>query len=138
MSLQHYPSEAARNPDRPQCVLVVEDEVVVRMSVAAYLRDCGYQVIEAKTADEAMAVLGTQTKIDVVFSDILMPGSMDGLALSRWLHRMQPEIKILLTSAIVRAAEIAGQLSADETALMSKPYDYEELRRRIETLIAQH
>jgi CheY-like chemotaxis protein len=137
MSLQHYPTEAARKPDRPQCVLVVEDEVVVRMSVAAYLRDCGYQVIEAKTADEALAVLGTQTKIDVVFSDILMPGSMDGLALSRWLHRMQPQIKVLLTSAIVRTAEIAGQLSADETGLMPKPYDYDELRRRIETLIAQ-
>ncbi len=137
MSLQHYPTEAARNPDRPQCVLVVEDEVVVRMSVAAYLRDCGYHVVEAKTADEALAVLGTQTKIDVVFSDILMPGSMDGLALSRWLHRMQPQIKVLLTSAIVRSAEIAGQLWADETGMLPKPYDNDELRRRIETLIAQ-
>lgn len=137
MSLQHYPTEAARNPDRPQCVLVVEDEVVVRMSVAAYLRDCGYQVVEAKTADEAMAVLGTQTKIDVVFSDILMPGSMDGLALSRWLHRVQPQIKVLLTSAIVRNTEIAGQLWADDTGMLPKPYENSELLRRIETLIAR-
>jgi CheY-like chemotaxis protein len=121
--------------DRTRCILVVEDEVLVRMNVAGYLRERGYHVIEAKTADEAVLVLGTQTKIDMVFSDIVMPGSMDGFALSRWLHRVQPQIKILLTSAIVRPAEIAGQLSLDETALLPKPYEPNELLRRIERLM---
>ncbi len=116
---------------------MVEDEVLVRMSVAAYLRECGYLVIEAKTADEAVLVLGTDTKIDIVFSDIVMPGSMDGFALSRWLHRMQPEIKVLLTSAIVRPAEIAGQLWADDTAMLPKPYEHSELRRRIEHMVGR-
>lgn len=135
MSPERCPTDEP-DPDKPQCVLVVEDEVLVRMSVAVYLRECGYHVIEAKTADEAIVVLGTQTKIDIVFSDIQMPGSMDGFALSQFLRRERPEIKVLLTSGIARMAEAAGDLCEDEKAMLPKPYEHTELLRRIKTLIA--
>jgi two-component system, response regulator PdtaR len=65
-------------PAQSPTVLVVEDEVLVRMVIADYLRDCGFRVLEASTADEAMRVLGTNERVDIVFSDVQMPGSLDG------------------------------------------------------------
>jgi CheY-like chemotaxis protein len=65
--------------ENQKTILVVEDDVLVRMPISQYLRDCGYRVIEAVNADEAMAVLlHRETPIDLVFSDIEMPGSIDG------------------------------------------------------------
>jgi CheY-like chemotaxis protein len=65
-----------------ETVLVVEDEVLLRLSIAAYLRDCGYRVIEAADADEAVLVLKQpDVDIDVLFTDIEMPGAMDGSGL---------------------------------------------------------
>jgi CheY-like chemotaxis protein len=65
--------------ERPQIVLVVEDEVLVRMVISDYLRNCGYRVIEATSADEAMMILrNAEIDVDVVFSDVEMPASMDG------------------------------------------------------------
>ena len=74
-------------------VLVVEDEVLIRMVIADYLRTCGYRVIEAASADEALVILQhTEFQVDVVFSDIEMPGSMDGFALSKWLRANRPGV----------------------------------------------
>ena len=58
-------------------VLVVEDEVLIRMAIADYLRDCGYRVVEAGNSHEAVRVLKTDVYIDVVFTDVHMPGSVD-------------------------------------------------------------
>jgi len=67
-----------------ETVLVVDDEVLIRMVISEYLRDCGYKVIEAANADEAILLLQQEElTIDVVFTDIEMPGSMDGWGLSR-------------------------------------------------------
>ena len=69
-------------PTLQETILLVEDEVLVRMPIAQYLRDCGYKVIEAVNADEAMTVLlHRETAVDIVFSDIEMPGSVDGFGL---------------------------------------------------------
>src|SRR5262249_60223603 len=69
------------------CILFVEDEVLIRMAVADYLRDCGYRVIEAGNADEAIKVLCSNESVDVVCSDVQMPGSMDGFGLAQWIRR---------------------------------------------------
>jgi CheY-like chemotaxis protein len=63
-------------------ILVVEDDIFVRLDIAEYLRDCGYRVIEAGTAAEAIDVLESNVPIDLVFSDIQMPGEMDGFGLA--------------------------------------------------------
>ena len=69
-------------PNLQETILVVEDDVLVRMPIAQYLRDCGYKVIEAVNAEEAMTVLlHKETLVDIVFSDIEMPGSVDGFGL---------------------------------------------------------
>ena len=78
-------------PTVQEAILVVEDDVLVRMPIAQYLRDCGYKVVEAVNADEAIAVLLHQeTVVDVVFSDIEMPGSIDGFGLAKWIRELVP------------------------------------------------
>jgi CheY-like chemotaxis protein len=116
-------------------VLIVEDEVLVRMVVAEYLRDCGFMVIEAGSAQEALALFKADIDVDAVFSDIQMPGEMDGFGLARWLRQHRPEVKVILTSGAASAAHKAADLCHDGP-LLPKPYDSEEVERRIRQLLA--
>jgi CheY-like chemotaxis protein len=85
--------------DQPAAsVLVVEDDVLLRFNTSEFLRDCGFEVLEASTADEAVFVLSADPNIDVVFSDIRMPGTMDGFDLAKWVEANCPSIPIILTS----------------------------------------
>lgn len=79
-------------------VLVVDDEAIVRMTGADMLEDAGFRVLEAGSADEAVRILEEADDVQVVFSDVRMPGSMDGVALAELVHRRWPNIGILLTS----------------------------------------
>jgi CheY-like chemotaxis protein len=82
-------------PGRPPTILIVEDEVLMRLVLADYLRSCGYRVVEANTADEAVTILSkTDETVDIVFSDVQMPGTMDGFALARWLRREHPDMAL--------------------------------------------
>lgn len=121
--------------DAVPVVLVVEDEVLVRMVIAQYLRDCGFQVVEASNADEAIRVIQLDASINVVFSDINMPGSRNGFELAQWLRQERPSIKVLLTSGVPQMASAAGNLCEDGP-LVSKPYDPQSVERRIRMLLA--
>jgi CheY-like chemotaxis protein len=121
----------------PATILVVEDEVLVRLVIAEYLRDCGYKVHEAAHASEAVAVLqAPEVSIDLVFSDVIMPGAMDGFALARWIRDHHPRIDVILTSGIDRSADIAGML-CEAGPLMAKPYDPDGVVDRIKQLMAK-
>jgi CheY-like chemotaxis protein len=109
-------------------VLVVEDEVVLRMAVSAHLRDAGFVVIEAVDAEEAVELLHANHKIQLVFSDITMPGTMDGDHLADWVGDRYPEICILLTSGIKQRGQ---------QPFIAKPYSFIELQRRIEKMLAE-
>src|SRR5919198_3220402 len=111
-------------------ILIVAYEVLIRFDVADYLRTCGYRVIEAGNASEAVAVLQSGCRIDLVFSDVQLPGSMDGFALARWVRTHQPEVKVILTSGVARSTQLAGEL-CDEGPLEKKPYDPQRLLERI-------
>ena len=118
-------------------MLVVEDEALIRIAVADYLRDCGYRVVEAGSGDEAVAVLGkTAIRIDVVFTDVNMPGSLNGFGLAQWVRRERPDVRVILTSGITRTAEEARDLCA-HGPFMAKPYDHGELARHIRALLAR-
>jgi CheY-like chemotaxis protein len=119
---------------RPETVLVVEDEVLVRMVIADYLRECGYRVIEAGSAAEAITVLTSPEPVDIVFSDIQMPGEMDGFGLATWVRQNQPGLKVLLTSGNARAANVAGDL-CEEGPLERKPYHPQTILARIQRLL---
>jgi CheY-like chemotaxis protein len=132
-SSTHLPAEA----DTPlQTILVVEDEVLVRLVIAEYLRECGYRVHEAVSAEEAILILqAPEVSIDIVFSDVEMQGVMDGFGLARWVRANMPDTQVILTSGAERSADIAGTL-CEAGPLMKKPYHTQEVVDRIRQLKA--
>jgi two-component sensor histidine kinase/CheY-like chemotaxis protein len=86
-------------------VLVVEDEMVLRMRAVDIVEDAGFTPVEAVNADEAIAILESRSDIDLLFTDIQMPGSMDGLKLAHAVHDRWPSIKIMLVSGQVRPSD---------------------------------
>ncbi|MGZ5911480.1 MAG: response regulator [Reyranella sp.] len=132
---------ASRNvsdePVLPPTILVVEDEILVRTVIAAYLRDCGFDVVEAGSADEAVRVLEAGVRIDIVFSDINMPGSLDGFGLAQWLRQERPGLKIILTSGAAQGVKDASDPGA-HVPILAKPYDYAELARQLRALLSKN
>ncbi len=124
--------------DATETILVVEDEVLIGLAIADHLRDCGYRVLEAGTVDEAIAVMkdasAKDTPVDIVFSDVQMPGGKDGTVLAQWVRANFPRVRVILTSGGVEAADIAGELCADNP-LIGKPYQPETVVRRIRRLL---
>ena len=101
-------------------VLIVEDEPLVRLCAVETVEAAGFTVIEAANADEAIRILENRRDIRVVFTDIHMPGSMDGLKLAHAVRNRWPPIKIIVTSGRERIAE--GELPAGGR-FFAKPYD---------------
>ena len=90
---------------RRPVILVVEDEFLLRMDAAEMVAAAGFVVVEAANADEAIEILETRSDIAVVFTDIQMPGTMDGLRLARAVRGRWPPIKIVATSGHLTVAE---------------------------------
>jgi CheY-like chemotaxis protein len=86
-------------------ILIVEDEPIIRANAASAIEDEGFEVIEAANADEAIRILESRSDIRVVFTDIHMPGSMDGLKLAHAVRGRWPPIKIIVTSGRQRLTE---------------------------------
>jgi CheY-like chemotaxis protein len=86
---------------RRRVVLVVEDEFLIRLHAAQMIEEAGFDVIEASNADEAIAILEVRSDVAVLFTDIQMPGSMDGLRLAAAVKGRWPPIKIVATSGLV-------------------------------------
>jgi CheY-like chemotaxis protein len=86
-------------------VLIVEDELLLRMDAADIIAAAGFEVVEAANADQAIKILEARRDITVIFTDIQMPGSMDGLKLARAVRGRWPPIKIIATSGHVGVAE---------------------------------
>lgn len=123
----------------PPRLLVVESDVVIRLAVAAYLRECGYAVIEAGTTDEATALLQSGTKIDVALIDVEAKGRIDGFGFAQWMRGNAPAgapARIVLTSGIRRTAQDAAHL-CEHGPVLHKPYDHQNLERHIRELLAR-
>ena len=99
---------------------MVKNEVLIRLPLAQYLRDCGYRVCEASDLAEAKAVLDADTAVDLVFTDVNMPGIENGFALASWIRQRHPETRVLLTSGITNATRKAEDLCEDGP-LLAKP-----------------
>jgi len=122
---------------RPNTILVVEDEMLVRLAISDYLRECGFRVQEAANAEEAIQILcGSDEPIDLVFSDIEMPGELDGFGLARWVHANKPQVRVLLTSGHAHSAELAADL-CESTMLLPKPYQYSSVLDTIKQFVAR-
>jgi CheY-like chemotaxis protein len=114
-------------------VLVVEDDGVTRLDAAEALRDAGFEVIEADGADEALRVMACRDDIAVLFTDINMPGRMDGVELARRAHCLHPAMRLLLTSGETRL--VAADLP-DAGVFLAKPYSPAQITRTLARLLA--
>jgi CheY-like chemotaxis protein len=110
---------------RMPVVLIVEDEPLVRVGACNMIEDAGFEVIEAASADEAIRILESRSDIRVVFTDVHMPGTMDGLRLAHAVRGRWPPIKIIVTSG----REVLTQHDLPESGrFFAKPYNPIQLR----------
>lgn len=116
----------------PSTVLVIEDEVLVRMAVADHLRHSGYRVLEAKTGEEAQAILRAGELVEILFCDIDLGAGINGVELAKWTRENFKDIRILLTSGVWRSADVAAVCDGP---MLSKPYSYAHLVAQIEKLL---
>src|ERR1700761_3224676 len=108
-------------------ILVVDDEALIRLSLSDYLQDHGFKVLEASTGDEALAIMAAPDfKVDLVFTDVMMPGLTDGFALAKWISENQPAIPVIVTSGDEQKAAAAKDLGAT-FQFVPKPYDLAEV-----------
>jgi CheY-like chemotaxis protein len=119
-----------REHGRP-VVLIVEDELLLRIDAAEMIKAAGLEVIEAANPDQAIEVLEARRDITVVFTDIQMPGSMDGLKLARAVRGRWPPIKIIATSGRLHV----GEMDLPEGGrFLPKPYSHAEVARVLREL----
>src|ERR1700750_1555087 len=113
-------------------VLVVEDELVLRMRAADIVEDAGCFPVEAVNADEAMAILESRSDIALLFTDIQMPGSMDGLKLAHAVHSRWPDIGIILVSGHVKPS--AAERPTD-SRFFSKPLGDTQMIAELQAMV---
>ncbi|HEV7689832.1 MAG TPA: response regulator [Hyphomonadaceae bacterium] len=116
-------------------VLVAEDDVIVRIAVAEYLRGCGFRVIEAAGGLEAKKVLLEGPDIHILFADAALAGDHNGFALAQWTRRYRPKIAVILTSSLANKSEAASQLCSRNH---TDPPPPSHLRDSIRTMKARH
>ena len=110
-------------------ILVVDDEPLVRINAAEIIEEAGWCALEAANSAEALRVLADNRDVDVLFTDINMPGDMDGLALAECVHQLHPKVELVITSG---KRVIADSALPDEGTFLRKPYGYDELTQVIE------
>lgn len=114
-------------------VLIVEDDPLIRWSGVETLEEAGFEVLEAANADEAVTLLESRNDILVLFTDVDMPGRMDGLELARMAHQRWPWMHIIIASG---RREPQRRRMPDNGRFVSKPYAPEEIVRDIDRLLA--
>jgi CheY-like chemotaxis protein len=102
LSLVREACRVFQSREKRHVVLIVEDEFLIRMDAVDIVRDAGFDVVDAENADEAILILERRLDITVVFTDIQMPGSMDGMKLAAAIRGRWPPIKIVATSGLVK------------------------------------
>lgn len=114
-------------------VLVVDDEPAIRGVLCEFLCECGLHPQAAENAARAIAII-EHGGVDLVFSDVRMPGAMDGYGLARWILQHRPELPVILATGDLGKANAAG-LTGIET--FAKPYDFDAVVRKIRATIAR-
>ena len=126
--------KSSNGTDHKTTILVVEDEILIRMTAADHLRKSGYRVLEASNATEALSIFAAGEPIELVFSDTDMPGRMTGNALAQWIVEHFPDVKVLLTSGEAHTSESPPSDRAPD--VLKKPYTHDALTAHIRRLLA--
>ncbi len=114
-----------------QTVLVVEDDLLIRLMVVDALRNAGLKALEASSADEALTILESDASVKLVFSDLRMPGTMDGVGLMKVLRKTRPDLKLAVASGYSPDWPSPDMVDA----FIGKPYDVERAVARIKALL---
>jgi CheY-like chemotaxis protein len=120
-------------PERVKRLLIVEDEVLVRMMIADAARDAGYRVTEVHNADAALSYLQSGRHVDLVFTDINMPGSLNGVELTKIVSAEYPDTRVIMTSGRVPANAIQSV-----GPFISKPYTIDDALAVIDRMLNSH
>ena len=123
------------DPDRVATILVVEDDADIRELIIEMLEESGYRVLSAANAEEAMAIVRRDRAIDVLFTDIIMPGRLNGVDLAQAALGVQPHLKLLFASGYASPAVLAPLQHHLSRAFLKKPYRPRELTSRIAALL---
>ena len=119
-----------------EIILVVDDDDIVRDVAAGLLRDYGYDVLEAPDGSAALEILNQRDDIDLLFTDVMMPG-IRGPVLAEMARKLRPNLSVLFTSGYAESAVMYRGALVDSTLLLTKPYDREELARRIRYALSE-
>lgn len=120
---------------RTATILLVDDDEAVREVASELLEDAGYTVLQAENAHAAMRMIESRHEIDLVFSDVRMPGQIDGVGLARWVRLCHPELLMVLASGYVEPESLLRATEVD--AILQKPYTNNEVVRRLRILLAR-
>jgi CheY-like chemotaxis protein len=123
--------------ERAYALLIVDDDALIRLTLSDHLQDQGFKVLEASTGDEALGVIAAPGfAVDLVFTDVMMPGVTDGFALAKWLRENHPEIPVIVTSGDAEKIGLAGELGED-VQFVPKPYDLDALTAQLRHTLEQ-
>jgi DNA-binding NtrC family response regulator len=129
-------SSPPATPERVPAILVVDDDALLRLTLSDYLQDQGFKVLEATTGDEALAIMAAPGfTVDLVFTDVMMPGVTDGIALAKWIVENQPAVPVIVTSGDAEKATAAKV--GDGFQFLPKPYDLDHLAKQIRRTLDQ-
>jgi CheY-like chemotaxis protein len=117
-------------------ILVVEDDEAVRSAVVDMVGELGYSVFKAENAEQALAILGSGVVIDLLFTDVVMPGPIGTRELARRAQQLQPHIRVLYTSGYTQNAIVHNGKLDDDVLLLSKPYRRDDLARKIRSILS--
>lgn len=113
-------------------VLVVEDEPMVRFDAIQSFEDAGFEVVDAYDADHALLALESRPDVRAVFTDVHMPGRLNGVELARLVHQRRPDVQVLVTSGVMR---VSRNDMPEGSHFVPKPYDASQIAELIRTLI---
>lgn len=131
------PAEDPISPPRLQAspsVLVVEDEILIRLAVSSALRAAGFEVVEAGSGSEAQSLIMAGVQPDLIFSDVMTPG-MDGLAFAAWLTQSSISVPVVITSGQARVLADIQTTCPNVIAFVQKPYDEDAVVVRLREVL---
>lgn len=123
---------------REQTILVVEDEASVRLAISDYLTEQGFTVLQAAGASGAIDVIARHPEIELVFTDLAMPGDLDGLDLVDWLLKRHPGLPVIVASGLRGRVSTMAEYSNNQTiSYFVKPYPYDAVVKKIRQVIEE-
>jgi DNA-binding NtrC family response regulator len=120
---------------RRATILVVDDEVAILELETNFLAELGYNVIPTNSPDEALAIVAADRSVDLVLTDLVMLGDMDGWSLSERIHVLRPELKVAFTSGYVNPAAMA-KLARSGLMVLHKPWRPDQLARFVQRALS--